>query len=551
MRTFAELLTEYTARTGVSDAELARAVGVQRQTIFRWKEGLVARPRAPEDVLRCAAKLRLTPQERDLLLMTAGFPPEAPPAPPAELPLAPAAEPVPETTEPLAGASVAATGGRLSNRRRVTLVAAVAALLLVAAGLAGWWAWRSARYPTATPGERLAVVGQFTNYTGGSRGYNVAERVQGALQRELDAARLSGVRAVIWPDAIPDEAAAQAVVQRAGASLVIWGEYDSGRVLARFALSSAAVGTAEPRWERLLTSPDDLSAVINADLPEEARYLALLTLGQLYAGEGDHARARAILTQALARPPADPAALASLYFLLGFVQQSARPPDLDAAIEAYTHALRLRPGLLSASYNRAGAYLRRGAPGDLEGALADLDRVIEALPDDAAAYVNRGAAFLKLNRPGDLERAVVDCDRAVALAPAMAEAYFNRGLANVRLDRRAGWQDDLAKTLALDADHTGAHAALCWAHGLEAEWAVALSFCDRAVALDPTGAGRDSRAVVLAGLGRFPEAASDLTAYLATNPAAVGRAARVAWLAELQAGRNPFDAAALARLRQE
>ena len=76
MRTFAELLTEYTRRTGVNDSELARSIGVQRQTIFRWKEGTVARPRFREDVLRIATKLRLTPVERDELLLAAGFPPE-------------------------------------------------------------------------------------------------------------------------------------------------------------------------------------------------------------------------------------------------------------------------------------------------------------------------------------------------------------------------------------------------------------------------------------------------------------------------------------------
>ena len=75
MRTFAELLREYTGRTGVSDAELARAVGVQRQTIFRWKEGTVARPRSADDVLRLASKLRLTDAERDELLLATGFPP--------------------------------------------------------------------------------------------------------------------------------------------------------------------------------------------------------------------------------------------------------------------------------------------------------------------------------------------------------------------------------------------------------------------------------------------------------------------------------------------
>ncbi len=78
MRSFSGLLREYTARTGVSDAELARALGVRRQTIFQWKEGLVEKPRSREDVLRCATKLRLSPEERDQFLLSAGFAPESP-----------------------------------------------------------------------------------------------------------------------------------------------------------------------------------------------------------------------------------------------------------------------------------------------------------------------------------------------------------------------------------------------------------------------------------------------------------------------------------------
>ena len=63
--TFGKLLSEYMSRSGISDSELARSIGVRRQTIFRWKEGLVERPRAREDVLQCAKKLRLSDEERD------------------------------------------------------------------------------------------------------------------------------------------------------------------------------------------------------------------------------------------------------------------------------------------------------------------------------------------------------------------------------------------------------------------------------------------------------------------------------------------------------
>jgi transcriptional regulator with XRE-family HTH domain len=80
MATFSELLTKHTLRAGISDSELARTTGVQRQTIFRWKEGLSTRPRYRDDLVRIAARLRLTPAETAELLLAAGFPPDDPTA---------------------------------------------------------------------------------------------------------------------------------------------------------------------------------------------------------------------------------------------------------------------------------------------------------------------------------------------------------------------------------------------------------------------------------------------------------------------------------------
>lgn len=561
MRTFAELLSEYMARTGVSDAELARAIGVRRQTIFRWKEGLVVRPRAAEDVLRCAAKLRLTADERDRLLLAAGFPPEAPTAPAAaDLPAA-ADEAVVRPADPTEkDGSVSAAADapprrspfRRSAPRRPLLLASVAVALIIL-GVVGraFWQARASRYPVAGAGETLVVVGQFANYTGGVQGYNVAGRLQLALQRELDAARLPAARAAVWPETIADEATARAAARRAGATLIIWGEYDSGRVLSRFTTAATQASAEERRYEKLLTSPAELSTAINADLPEETRYLSLLILGQLYAGRGDHGRARATLLQALTQPPADRAAQAALHFLLGYVQQTDRPADLDAAIAAYTEALTLQPTLISARVNRANAYLHRAGPTDLEAALADLSAVIAAWPEDAAAYVNRGAIYLRLKRAGDLTAALADLDRGVALAPEMVEARFNRGLARIRANDAAGWQADLTEALKLAPDHAGAYAALCWGYALDRQAATALPYCDRAVALAPAGPGRDSRAIVYAELGRFTEAMREIEAYLAGDPPPAERAERVAWLAALAAGRDPFDRATFDRLRQE
>ena len=568
MRTFAEQLSEYMARTGVSDAELARTIGVRRQTIFRWKEGLVAHPRSAEEVLRCAAKLRLTPEERDRLLLAAGFPPEAPLAsPPTDLQLATAVKPPPQpaaSSEPLAGAdtpiepggSTPTPAGALtptsSRPGRILLTVAILAAVVILS-LAGWAIWRGqwGRYPRAKAGETLVVVGQFANYTGGVQGYNVADRLQKALKRELDAARLTDVRAAVWPEVIPDEAAARAVSSRSGATLMIWGEYDSGRVVGRMTLPAVQTDGGERRYEKQLASPDDLPATINADLPEEVRYLVLLTLGQLYAEKGDYERARAVLLQALARPPADPAALASLQFLLGYVHQLSKPPDLSAAIAAYTQALALQETLLAAHINRASAYLRRGAPGDLEAAVADLTDVIAALPEDATAHVNRGAAYLRLKGPGDLERALGDLDQAVALAPEMVEAYYNRGLARIRRGDAAGWQADLQKAIALDpampaptrrsaggTRSTGSRIAPCRTASEGSRWR------------------RPGRAAT-AGGSSTPNLAATRKRPVTSRSTCGGMCRRLSGpnarpgLPTLAAGRDPFDQATLERLRQE
>ena len=314
---------------------------------------------------------------------------------------------------------------------RFWIIVGGGALLAIVLALAFLWAERP-DYPQARPGETLIAIGQFANYTGGAQGYNVTGRVREALERELTADRLSAVRAASWPDVIPDAPTAQAVAKRSGAELVIWGEYDSGRVVARLTAAKPGAEPGELRVEKLAASPGDLPTAINGDLPEEIRYLALLTLGQLYVDRGDLTRGRAILEQAAARPPTDATALASLYFLLGYANQQGEPADLDAAIDYYGQVLALRPDNLAAHNNRGLAYLRRGGPGDAASAVTDLTEVIAVLPEDGTAYNNRAAAYLQLGGAENLTRAVADLDRAITLAPDSPEATFNRGLAHVR-----------------------------------------------------------------------------------------------------------------------
>ncbi len=72
---FAELLTRYMQRTGISNATLAHKVGVRRETIWHWKEeGRRPSSKNYDAVRKCAEILRLTPDERKAFLEAVGCP---------------------------------------------------------------------------------------------------------------------------------------------------------------------------------------------------------------------------------------------------------------------------------------------------------------------------------------------------------------------------------------------------------------------------------------------------------------------------------------------
>lgn len=500
MRSFAELLTEYMRRTGISDSELARTLGVRRQTIFRWKEGLVERPRSREDVLRCAARLRLTTAERDELLLAAGFPPESARVPTLVRTVGTAeaasqtdhSSParVVETVELPAPAHAPPSSPSRTISRRAAITLATAALLLLATSAALLRIRPSSVYPTypvASPGETLIVLSSFgsspaTATDGNLLGSSMIEPIRAVLEREIRAARLDRVRVVEWPEAIRDGSEAELVRQRARAKVVIGGMADSGHALAMFIMSSPAARVEDRALDALIAEPRNLRVHIATVSPEEAQAMALMILSQVYVERGDFGRARAVLTQALAQPPTDPAAQASLYTYLGYVHHISKPPDLNQAISAYEQAI------------------------------------------------------------GRSETTV---------------AYLNRGLAFVRQDRPDGWRSDFARVLALEPDRVDVQQALCWAYALGNQPDLALPHCDAAVKSNPTGYSREARGIVYAELGRLPEAAAELESFvdwLAQQPEGVRiryGSTRAEWLQALRAGHNPIDEAVLARLRLE
>ena len=484
------------ARTGIGDAELARRIGISRLTLVRWKLGVTSRPRHREDVARCADLLRLTPEETAELLLSAGFSPDDVP-PPGEPPEPDPAEPATAAPpEPLVDEPT--TDERRPRNRRTWAVAAAAILMVViVGGLAAFMLLRGTPYPSAEQGESLIVMAPFVNYTGGQHGFNVHGRLRDQIEREIQAAGLLDVRTAEWPDEIAAEEAAVSAGLQSGAKIVIWGEYDSGRVVASFTMPLSRSEPHDQRVVDLATSPSELPATINVGLAQEVRYVALLTLGQLYLEQDAFHAAKLVLLRAMAEPPTDPDTLASIRFRLGRAYQGGESADLDEAIVLFTQVLDVRPRSVDTYNSRALAYLDRGGTGDVDHALQDLNRAAEIDPGNAAtylnravaymesgsgenldhaianltkamslradyapAYVNRAGAYLQRNGPGDLDRAFRDLDRALQIEPDLEPAYLTRGNAYLVRGGAGSLQlakQDLEKAIELAPDSARAY----------------------------------------------------------------------------------------------
>jgi TonB family protein len=91
---------------------------------------------------------------------------------------------------------------------------------------------------------------------------------------------------------------------------------------------------------------------------------------------------------------------------------------------------------------------------------------------------------------------------------------------------------------------------LCWYGSLWEQAAEVLWTCDHMVAVAPTqGWGRDARGIARALTGDTQGAIDDLSAFANWTMSDQERSERLAWVASLRAGQNPFTADVLASLR--
>lgn len=433
MKSFSELLAEYMNRTGISDSELARTLGVRRQTIFRWKEGMVERPRHREDVLLCASKLRLSPEERDGLLLAAGFSPETVvPTAISELPLQTAAPvSIPEPVSPTAPP-------RAIPRRILTIFAIVALASLVGAIVI---MRDKSPYPVAASGETLILISSFgspvpsataTPYPRApTQPSNIDARLQATLEREILAARLERVRVAALPQRVGDTRAAEDARQRSNAAILVWGKFEGNTLTANLTIATPASRADEIALEALVLAPTEMQLKVT---PDEFQAFAWLALAQIHLDRSEYDLARASLTQAQSHPLRNSETQAALAAYHGYVNQIAKPPDPHEAILAYSQAIDLAPNAFAAYVNRGVAYVQQNNTPKWQ---ADLDRAIVLKADDMIA--NRALCWAH-GLGKEPARALPYCDTAVSRdmtarsREARAIAYAELG----RLNEAAG-----------------------------------------------------------------------------------------------------------------
>jgi tetratricopeptide (TPR) repeat protein len=150
----------------------------------------------------------------------------------------------------------------------------------------------------------------------------------------------------LLPLAVASRSTAEELLRTTKAAILIWGEYDAGRVKVNLEVADAqavdGASLVDRAWERSVSSPAELTPVINTAVPREVQSLALLALGWLARRAGDAALATTLFEEGLALQPETTDTAAALHFYLGALLGTPQG-DLAKAIDHYAAALALKP----------------------------------------------------------------------------------------------------------------------------------------------------------------------------------------------------------------
>jgi len=112
--------------------------------------------------------------------------------------------------------------------------------------------------------------------------------------------------------------------------------------------------------------------------------------------------------------------------------------DNKSAVESYTNAINLEPGIALYYFNRGSSY---GQTGNLQEAVNDFNKAIELGMITSGVFNNRANTKYKM---GDYSGAIADFTRSMELDPNSSAPFANRGIAYLytgdTLSACADWQ---------------------------------------------------------------------------------------------------------------
>jgi len=187
--------------------------------------------------------------------------------------------------------------------------------------------------------------------------------------------------------------------------------------------------------------------------------------------------------------------------------------DFNAAIAAFTEAIRLNPECAGAYTNRGLAYTYSGL---LDRAIADLTEAIRLDPTSAIAYSDRGNAYAF---KGELDKAIADHNEALRLSPHLAEAYYNRGYTYEQKDELEKAIADYSEAIRFNPNLVAAYYNRGAAYGNMGDADKALADLTEFLRLNPKyAAAYGDRALAHFAKGNHAKAIADLAEAIRIDP---------------------------------
>ncbi|UGT43323.1 tetratricopeptide repeat protein [Nocardia yamanashiensis] len=173
-------------------------------------------------------------------------------------------------------------------------------------------------------------------------------------------------------------------------------------------------------------------------------------------------------------------------------QLLARIGSPQQALDAYATVIAMDPNHSEYYGERAGLYRKLG---QIDSSLADYAHAIALSPPYPQVHFNRGDLLMEL---ADYAGAIADFERALELDDTLVDAYVNRAACHLELGDLDAASRDVESGLALDPDQAELHCVRGMIEQQHGRSAAARHAFDRARRLDPTLVAAWANAGVLA-----------------------------------------------------